>query len=105
MICDDCKHVIFRTYRNGPNEEYYRWSCDIDGKENPPQLHACGRKEEKEIVVEEVKQPELVVIEPKECLHHATLAAGGTLSRDGICVVCKENIPELSTKKRGRRAK
>jgi hypothetical protein len=54
MICDDCKHVIFRTYRNGPTEEYHKWSCDIDGKENPPQLHACGRKEE-------VPKPEPVV--------------------------------------------
>lgn len=49
MICDSCIHVIFRTYRNGPNEEYYRWSCDIDGKELNVQLHACTRKEEKKV--------------------------------------------------------
>ena len=66
MICDSCIHTIFRTYRNGPNEEYYRWSCDIDGKELNVQLHACTRKEEmvkSEPVVESIVEPALPPVE------------------------------------------
>lgn len=101
MICDSCINVIIRTFQNGGQDPYTVRVCSLDGLTVTYQLRECSRKEGKKVeepagYYKEIRLPEPVL--PKECLHHATLEAGGTL-RDGKCVVCNEYVPPL--KKRG----
>ena len=97
MICINCTHSIIRTFANGSFVEHEVF-CDLDGMRLIKNVSECSRMSGV-VLVEvptEIRLPEPVL--PKECLHHATLEAGGTL-RDGKCVVCNEYVPPL--KKRG----
>lgn len=95
MICTDCLHAIQRTYSNGPQIQYVKHYCDLDGQEIIVQIADCTRFEEKVVCVPPTTEQIVKYTTPLDyCLHHATIAAGGSL-KDDKCTVCGKTIDEL----------